>query len=96
MECDRRLGPDRDLEEAQGASLDYFNLKELKAGTPRIYDEGKVSVEAFQELGDGTIDFAKVIKVSAEIGVEQCHVEQDKSPDPIASMGQSLEHFKTL
>ena len=53
-------------------------------------------MEAFQELGDGTIDFAKVIKVSAEIGVEQCHVEQDKSPAPIASMGQSLEHFKTL
>ena len=39
---------------------------------------------------------AKVMSVSEKIGVEQCHVEQDQSPNPIASIGQSIEHLKTL
>jgi len=60
------------------------------------YDEGKVPHEAFKELGNGTIDMAEVLKVSEKIGVDQCHVEQDQSPDPIVSIGQSMTHFKTL
>ena len=76
--------------------VSQVHLKDLKAGTPTIYDEGKVPAEAFEELGDGTIDIAKVIQVSSEIGVEQCHVEQDQSPDAIESIGQSLKHFNQL
>jgi sugar phosphate isomerase/epimerase len=72
------------------------HLKDLKKDTPTIYDEGKVPHEAFEEVGDGSIDMVKVMKVAAEIGAEQCHVEQDQSPDPIASIGQSYEYLKKV
>jgi sugar phosphate isomerase/epimerase len=76
--------------------VSQVHLKDLKEGTPVIYDNGAVPHEAFKELGAGTIDMAEVLKVSAEIGVEQCHIEQDQSPDPIASIGQSIKHLNTL
>ena len=41
--------------------------------TPTIYDAGTIPHEAFKELGNGVIDIGEVLKVSAEIGVEQCH-----------------------
>ena len=76
--------------------VSQVHLKDLKAEVPTIYDEGKVPAEAFEELGDGMIDMAKVIQVSSEIGVEQCHVEQDQSPNPLNSIAQSLKHFQKL
>ena len=72
------------------------HLKDVKKGTAVIYDEGKVPHEAFKELGNGTIDMAKVLETCEKIGVEQCHVEQDQSPNPINSIGVSLKHFKSL
>jgi sugar phosphate isomerase/epimerase len=72
------------------------HLKDLKSGTPTIFDEGKVPKDAFQEVGSGVIDMKKVLEVSREIGVAQCHVEQDQSPDPIASVQKSIGHLKTL
>lgn len=69
--------------------VSQVHLKDLKAGIGTIYDEGKVPKDAFQELGDGEIDMAAVISAAAEAGVEQCHVEQDQSPDPLASIKQS-------
>ncbi len=76
--------------------VSQVHLKDLKAGTGIIYDEGKVPEDAFKELGNGTIDMAEVVEVSSDIGVEQCHVEQDQSPDPIDSIGQSMKYFGTL
>jgi sugar phosphate isomerase/epimerase len=72
------------------------HLKDLKGGTEVEYDEGRVAADAFQEVGDGAIDMAEVLRVAAEIGVEQCHVEQDQSPDPIASIGQSMLYLREL
>lgn len=71
--------------------ISQLHLKDLAKDTPVIYDEGKVPKEAFKEVGNGTIDFAKVLEVAKKIGVEQCHVEQDQSPDPIASIGESYQ-----
>ena len=70
-----------------------LHLKDMKKGTGTIYDEGQVPHEAFQELGDGTIDMNEVMKLGSKIGVKQCHVEQDQSPNPIASIGQSMQHL---
>jgi sugar phosphate isomerase/epimerase len=72
------------------------HLKDLIKDAEICYDEGKVPHEAFKELGNGTIDMAEIMTVSEKIGVEQCHVEQDQSPDPIVSIGQSMTHLKTL
>jgi len=76
--------------------ISQVHLKDLKEGTPVTYDEGKVPTDAFQECGDGTIDMAAVMKLASEIGVANCHVEQDQSPDPIKSIGQSMKHLKSL
>jgi sugar phosphate isomerase/epimerase len=73
-----------------------LHLKDLLKGTPTIYDEGKVPADAFQEVGDGVIDWAAVLKAGEKAGVIQCHVEQDQSPDPVASIGQSIRYLKSL
>ena len=76
--------------------ISQVHLKDIQKGTGTIHDEGKVPEEAFQELGDGTIDMLRVMKLAAKLGVEQCHVEQDQSPNPIESIGQSMRHLKSL
>lgn len=73
-----------------------LHLKDLLKGTPTNYDESTVPKDAFQELGDGIIDWTAVLKAGREAGVTQCHVEQDQSPDPIASIGQSIKYLRQL
>ena len=76
--------------------VSQVHLKDLQKGIKTNFDEGKVPHEAFQELGDGIIDMKAVLKVAKEIGVEQCHVEQDQSPDPIKSIAQSMKHLHAI
>ncbi len=73
-----------------------LHLKDLLKGTPTIYDESKVPAEAFQEVGNGVVDWPAVLKAGQEAGVVQCHVEQDQSPDPIASIGQSMKNLRAM
>lgn len=72
------------------------HLKDLLSGTKVEHDESKVPHEAFKELGNGTINMSDVVEVSMAAGADQCHVEQDQSPDPIDSVGQSIRHLKQL
>lgn len=76
--------------------ISQVHLKDMKRGTGTIHDEGKVPEDAFQELGDGVINMQKVMQVAMRMGAEQCHVEQDQSPDPIKSIAQSMDHLKKL
>ena len=46
--------------------------------------------------GDGIVDWFAVLAAGQATGVMQCHVEQDQSPDPVASIGQSIRHLKSL
>lgn len=73
-----------------------LHLKDLKAGIGTMHDEGKVPKDAFQEVGDGVVDWSAVLQAAKETGVAQCHVEQDQSPDPIASIGQSMRYLNKL
>jgi sugar phosphate isomerase/epimerase len=74
--------------------VSQVHLKDLKAGAATEHDEGKVPHDAFKELGAGTIDMAAVLKLAEELGVAECHVEQDQSPAPLDSIRQSLGHLK--
>jgi len=76
--------------------ISQVHLKDLKEGTAVIYDEGQVPTDAFQECGDGSINMGEVMKLAEEIGAANCHVEQDQSPDPIASIGQSIDYLNGL
>jgi len=89
------LDPIETLEKLKGR-VSQVHLKDVLKDTPVIYDEGKVPKTAFKELGSGSIDMTKVLAKSQEIGVEQCHVEQDQSPDPIDSIGKSIKHFNSI
>ncbi|GAB5405182.1 MAG: sugar phosphate isomerase/epimerase [Aureliella sp.] len=82
--------------EKLGSRLGQIHLKDLKKGQATEYDEGKVPEDAFQEVGDGTIDMKKVIEVANKFNVTQFHVEQDQSPDPIASIGQSIKYTQKI
>ncbi|WDQ19028.1 sugar phosphate isomerase/epimerase family protein [Rhodopirellula sp. P2] len=74
--------------------ISQVHLKDLKKDTPVITDEGQVPNDAFQELGNGIIDIPAVMKLAREIGVDQCHVEQDQSPAPLDSVRESVAFLK--
>ncbi|MEM6470189.1 MAG: sugar phosphate isomerase/epimerase family protein [Planctomycetota bacterium] len=80
-----------DLMKRLAGRITMMHLKDLKPKTPVIFDEGKVPKDAFQECGDGSIDMPAVMRLAKEIGALECHVEQDQSPDPIKSIGQSFQ-----
>lgn len=87
------LDPIAELKRLEGR-VAQVHLKDLMAGTGVIWDEGEVPHEAFKELGNGSLDMRKIIQVSADTGVVQCHVEQDQSPDPLASIVTSANFLK--
>ncbi len=72
-----------------------LHLKDLKEGLT-LPNFGSVPNDAFQELGDGIIPVEPLLEAGKEAGVEHCHVEQDQSPDPLASIRQSMQHLQGL
>ena len=42
------------------------------------------------------IPMEPIIEAAVKAGVDHCHVEQDHSPDPLASVRKSLAHLHTL
>lgn len=75
--------------------VSQLHLKDLNKQTVTPSYDG-VPKEAFEELGDGNIPMEPIIEVAAAAGVKHCHVEQDQSPDPLASIRQSMGYLKTL
>lgn len=80
--------------EKLGSRVAQVHLKDLLPNTPNIFDEGKVPKEAFKEVGAGGIDMKAVLAMSKKIGVDQCHVEQDQSPNPVKSIQLSMSNLK--
>jgi len=89
------LDPVRLLRDLRGR-VAQVHLKDLKPGTPVHWDEGVVPADAFQELGQGCLDLKNILAACVETGVAQCHVEQDQSPDPLASIAASLAYLRQL
>ncbi|MBE7157288.1 MAG: sugar phosphate isomerase/epimerase [Rhodospirillales bacterium] len=77
-----------------------LHLKDKEKGVPAKpqYNEN-VPKDTFKEVGNGTINIPAVLKAASSAGVKQYFVEQDQSPDPIASLRQSYQylskHFST-
>ena len=74
-----------------GSRVGQVHLKDLKAGTGVVYDEGAVPKDAFLEVGNGSLDFKSIMEVALKNGVKQFHVEQDESPDPLQSIKESAK-----
>lgn len=73
-----------------------LHLKDLKAGLEMPTYSTGVPKDAFQELGDGIIPMEPILVAAKTAGVEHCHVEQDQSPDPLASIKQSIDYLNKL
>ena len=78
-----------------GKRVAQLHLKDLNAAIETPLFES-VPKEAFEEIGEGVIDIESIIKVAGEVGVAHCHVEQDQSPDPLASIKQSIGNIQAM
>lgn len=75
--------------------VSQIHLKDLKEGLA-LPEFGSLPADAFKELGQGVIPMEPIIEAAALAGVAHAHVEQDQSPDPIKSIGMSMEYLKGL
>lgn len=73
-----------------------LHLKDLAKGAKTRYNED-IAPEDFTEAGNGTVDFAAILRQAPDSGVKHYFVEQDFTPgDPIESLRQSYEYLRTL
>jgi sugar phosphate isomerase/epimerase len=80
-----------------GDRVKMLHLKDLKAGTPKDYTTFKAPQEAFQAMGDGIVDFKKILAAAAEAKVPYTFVEQDHSAiDPFESIARSYKYLQSL
>jgi sugar phosphate isomerase/epimerase len=73
-----------------------LHLKDLKDGLKLPSYSTAVPKDAFQELGHGIIPMEPILVAAKAAGVECCHVEQDQSPDALASIKQSMDYLRKL
>lgn len=83
--------------EKLGDQLLFLHMKDLKANTPLDYSVFDVDNAAFLEIGDGTIDFEKVMKACKEAGVQYAFLDQDHTAmDKMESVKKSLAYIRQL
>lgn len=68
-----------------------LHLKDKLKDQPVVFEVGDVPNEAYKELGNGVVDIKTVVEMAEATGVDHCFVEQDQSPDPIASTKTSID-----
>lgn len=74
-----------------------LHLKDKAPGIPKVFlGEEQFPQEAFQPVGKGELDFKSILEAAEKAGVEYCFVEQDASPNPLDSIGESIRYIKTL
>lgn len=76
--------------------VSQLHLKDLKEGIQTPNYASGLPADAFQELGDGVIPMEPILVAAKAAGVVHCHVEQDQSPDAMASIAQSIGYLSKL
>lgn len=83
--------------ETHSGRVPLVHLKDLAKGTPVQYDETKVPKEAFKEIGQGGVDWARFLPAAKKAGVRYFYVEQDYcTGSPLDSLRQSRETLSRL
>lgn len=83
--------------EAHAGRVPLMHLKDKAKGAAVQFDEAKVAKETFTEVGQGSIDFAALIKTAARVGTKYYYVEQDHCVgDPLDSLKISYGNLKKL
>lgn len=75
--------------------VSQLHLKDLAEGH-ELPKYGGMPQNAFKELGNGIIPMEPILEAAAAAGVVHCHVEQDHSPDPLASIRTSVANLDKL
>lgn len=74
-----------------------LHLKDKAPGIPQVFlGEEQFPDEAFQPIGQGELDFKSILEAAEKAGVQHCFVEQDASPNPLDSIGESIRYLKNL
>ncbi len=74
-----------------------LHLKDKATGiTPAAQFNEKVPNELFKEVGSGSLNFPAILKAASAAGVKHYFVEQDQSPDAIASLRQSYSYLQSI
>ena len=83
-----------DLLKTYSGRIPLLHLKDKQKGVPAKpqYNEN-VPKDAFKEIGNGSIDIPAVLTAANAAGVKHYFVEQDQTPDPIASLRQSYAYL---
>lgn len=84
------------LMDQMGNKINLLHLKDRKQSDVTIYDEGKIPKDAFQEVGDGMLDFKSILAKAEQYGIHYCHVEQDESPNALVSIKESMDALQVL
>lgn len=80
-----------------GDRLLFLHMKDLKKDTPLDYSVFGVDPSAFLEIGDGIIDFPKVLEVAKAQGVKYAFLDQDHTQmDKLESIQKSYDYLKGL
>jgi sugar phosphate isomerase/epimerase len=89
------LDPVEMLQKLSGR-VPLVHLKDKAEGTPVMYKES-VPKATFKEVGNGVLDWPKVLRAAAAAKVEHYFVEQDQTPgDPVESLRQSFGYLSKL
>ena len=75
-----------------GKRVMLVHMKDKAKDTPVQFNEN-VPKPTFVEVGTGAVDMPAVLKAAQAAGVEHFFVEQDQSPDPLASLKKSYEYL---
>jgi len=83
------------LQELSGR-VPLVHLKDKASGTPVLFQES-VQRTAFQEVGNGVMDWPAILRAAASAGVQHYFVEQDQTPgDPVDSLRRSFGYLSKL
>ncbi|HXJ43107.1 MAG TPA: sugar phosphate isomerase/epimerase, partial [Bryobacteraceae bacterium] len=76
--------------------VSLLHLKDKAKDVPVQYKEG-LPPASFKEVGNGSLDFAAILKAAPAAGVKHYFVEQDQTPgDPIESLKKSFDYVSKL
>lgn len=90
------LDPAKTIREL-GPRVKLLHLKDRAKDAPKTFNEGDVKPPSFKEVGNGTLDFAEILRAARDVKVDRFFVEQDQTPgDPTASLRQSYQYLQTV
>jgi sugar phosphate isomerase/epimerase len=84
------------ITKAGGDPLAYFAKWPGRFPMVHVKDAGPAPTYKMEDVGKGTINWAKIFSHHKEAGIKHYFVEHDDAPDPLASAKASYQYLKTL